>query len=301
MSEGPPWYVRDHTGEVQILGVPERLRNHPDLQRRGLVPVDPLKLGFVYATSHRQRPQYVIKILDPDTQELAAYERLLRLDPASPNHTLPCEISELGHPLLIMPYLTSVYSIYGGRIWTLYQLLGIFLQIVEVCGVEFLHRHHIAHMDLCIDNVLGASAANARDHKRVEFGKVYIIDFGSSMTFQRGPGEQSAVALPPTQVRPPNGVKSFDPYSWDVYCIAHILKAVLEVQGEEDTKWIAHRYVRWLIGNERECSRTCRCRPTARKARRVLALIRAFVYIADVCVRSARLARQVLRTFIPML
>ncbi|KAI0365217.1 hypothetical protein BV20DRAFT_954794 [Pilatotrama ljubarskyi] len=297
-SEGPPWYVRDHTSEIQILGVPERLQNHRELQRRGLVPVDPLKLGFVYATSHRQRPQYVIKILDLDTQELAVYERLLRLDPASPNHTLPCEISELGHPLLIMPHLTSVYSIHGGRIWTLYQLLGVFLQIVE--GVEFLHRHHIAHMDLCIDNVLGANAANARDHKCVEFGKVYIIDFGSSMAFQRGPGEQGAVVLPPTQVHPPNGVKHFDPYSWDIYCVAHILKAVLEVCDWE-TKWIAHRYVRWLVGNERECSGVCRCRPTAQKARQVLALIRALVYIADVSVRSARSAWQVLRSFIPTL
>ncbi|KAI0365032.1 hypothetical protein BV20DRAFT_955127 [Pilatotrama ljubarskyi] len=226
--EGPPWYVYDHTGEVHCAAVPERLQNHPDLQRRGLVAVDSLKPGFVYATSHHQRPQYAIKILDLATQELAAYERLLQLDPASPNHTLPCDITELGHPLLIMPYLGSVYSMLGPYKWTLYQLLSVFLQIVE--GVEFLHRLHIVHMDLCIDNVVGCGISDAEDHRRVEFGKVYIIDFGSSMTLQLGPGEQEAVALPPTQVRPPNGLKHFDPYSWDVYCITDILEFLIEVR-----------------------------------------------------------------------
>ncbi|KAI0365012.1 hypothetical protein BV20DRAFT_1028777 [Pilatotrama ljubarskyi] len=288
-SEGPPWYVWDDTGEVTCVGVPERLQNHPDLRRRGLVAVDTLKPGFVYATSHRQQPQYVIKILDLDTQELAAYERLLQLNPAPPNHTLPCEITELGHPLLIMPYLGSVSSMLGPQRWSLYQLLSVSLQIVE--GVEFLHRLHIAHMDLCIDNLVGAYPSDAKDHRGVESGKVYIIDFGSSMTLQLGPGEQWAVALPPTQVPPPNGLKHFDPYSWDVYCIADILQSLIELNAADKTNWIARRYVQWLTGNERGCSGVCRCRPTAQRARQALTVIRAFVYISDLCMRSLRVAR----------
>ncbi|KAI0362838.1 hypothetical protein BV20DRAFT_959479, partial [Pilatotrama ljubarskyi] len=179
-------------------------------------------------------------------------------------------------------------------------LLGIFLQIVE--GVEFLHNVHIAHMDLCIANVIGANAAHAQQHKSVEFGKIYIIDFGSSMTLQLGPGKQRAVVLPPTQVRPPNGLKHFDPYSWDVYCTAHVLDFVLKVCDSKDkTSWVARRYILWLMGDERGCSGICRCRPTARKARQVLALIRTFIYISDLCVRPLKLARRVLESSMPLL
>ncbi|KAI0357914.1 hypothetical protein OH77DRAFT_1314205 [Trametes cingulata] len=281
-SDGPPWDFRDpHTGEIRLLGVPERLQSHPDLRQRGLVVTHPLKPGFVYATSHRQQPQYAVKILDLATEELAIYQRLLELDPASPNHTLPCQVTQLGHPLLIMPRLLEVYAMFGTAQWTLYELLSVFLQIVE--GVEFLHRLHIAHLDLCFDNVVGAGATEAQYHRGVVHGKVYIIDFGSARTLQLGPGKQRAIVLPPTQIRPPNGLKHFDPYSWDVFCVAHILQVLVEFEGSDDSKWITHRYIRWLMGSERGCTGICRCRPTARKARQVLAFIRTVVYVLDLC------------------
>ncbi|KAI0357913.1 hypothetical protein OH77DRAFT_1314104 [Trametes cingulata] len=280
--DGPPWYVRDpQTGEIQILEIPERLRCHPDLQRRGLVATDPFKPGFVYATSFRQQPQYAIKILDLGTEELAIYERLLQLDPASPNHTLPCDITQVGYPLLVMPCLSDVRAMNRTAGCTLYELLGIFLQIVE--GVEFLHRLHIAHMDLCIDNLVGADRNSAEHHQRVVRGKVYIIDFGSARTLQLGPGRQRAVILPPTQVHPPNGLKHFDPYSWDVYCVAHTLGVIIELKAIDKTNWILRRYVRWLTGNERGCTGVCRCRPSARKARRVLTFLRTIVYLWNIC------------------
>ncbi|KAI0365046.1 hypothetical protein BV20DRAFT_955088 [Pilatotrama ljubarskyi] len=305
-SDGPPWYIRDpQTGEIQILGVPERLQSHPDLRRRGLVPVEPLKPGFVYITSTEHSPQYAIKILDLETNELAIYERLLQLDPASPNHTLPCELSQLGHPLLIMPRLGSVYSFRGRRRWTLYEVLGVFLQIVE--GVEFLHQLNIAHMDICRDNVIGAHTNHAREHNHVEGGKIYIIDFGSSNTYPLGPGKQQAVTLPPTQVSPPNGLKHFDPYSWDVYCVARVLEAVFKVclsfakmKSADDHAWIAKRYIKWLTGIERGCSGVCRCRPTARRARQMLTLLRALVYIPDLCIRSVQSVRGMLSSFLPV-
>ena len=34
------------------------------------------------------------------------------------------------------------------------------------------------------------------------------------------------------------------------------------------------RYVQWLAGYERGCMRACHCRPTARRARHILAMIR---------------------------
>ncbi|KAI0768326.1 hypothetical protein BD413DRAFT_614639 [Trametes elegans] len=93
--EGPPWLVRDSdTGRVLILEVPEGLKNHPVLQQRGIVITEPAKPGAVYTSDNLTQPQYAVKILDLNTEERAIYERLLPLDPASPNHTLPgCEIA----------------------------------------------------------------------------------------------------------------------------------------------------------------------------------------------------------------
>ena len=40
---GPPWYVKDEHGRIDALAIPERLRTHPEIQRRGIVLSDPLK------------------------------------------------------------------------------------------------------------------------------------------------------------------------------------------------------------------------------------------------------------------
>ncbi|KAI0349867.1 hypothetical protein OH77DRAFT_1431613 [Trametes cingulata] len=279
MSAGdPPWFATDpETGEIIIEEVPERLATHPDLQRRGIVPADPLKLGFVYTTPPYSRPRYAIKILNSKTEELLIYKRLLRLSPASPNHTIPCELSQSGHPLLIMPLLDDVIGLRPTRPWTLHEMLSLFLQVVE--GVEFLHRLHIVHMDLCPSNVLAAGLHHVEGHKDLVAGKVYIIDFDSARQLSLGPGKQPAVKLPPTQIDPPHGLRHFDPYSWDVYCAAHVLEDIIRVNKAEHSAGIARRYVQWLMGNERGCLDVCHCRPTARKAREVLVTLRLIVYV----------------------
>ncbi|KAI8998875.1 kinase-like domain-containing protein [Trametes punicea] len=271
--DNPPWLETDANGHISVLEVPARLSAHPEVLRRGLEPVDTLKIGVVYRTSQRQSPQYVIKILHLDSEEREIYQRLLE-NLASPNHTIPAELTspDAGHPLLIMPALWDYVFICHSNS-SLYDTLGSFLQLIE--GVEYLHDHHIAHMDLCPDNIVTANRRQDQPHPHVIPGKLYIIDFGSSRQFHLGPGEQPAITLPPSQIPPPNGLKRFDPYSWDVYCAAQIMQVFLEMNhGERCPPWIARRYIEWLIGTERGCTDVCRCRPTARKARQVLAGIR---------------------------
>ncbi|KAJ2990155.1 hypothetical protein NUW54_g8557 [Trametes sanguinea] len=80
MSDNPPWYVQDENGEFVVLAVPLRLKEHPEIVRRGLQlePAYPMKVGTVYRSSHHKDPQYVVKILDTDTEERDIYIRLLR-------------------------------------------------------------------------------------------------------------------------------------------------------------------------------------------------------------------------------
>ena len=108
-------------------------------------------------------PQYAVKIVD-DTNEADIYDQLHRLEPTSPNHTLPCDVIRDEHKVLIMPYLHCDVTVAPERrIPHLSALLEFFRQVVEVrhsClstvstlllknnmqGVEFLHSHNIAHM-----------------------------------------------------------------------------------------------------------------------------------------------------------
>ncbi|KAI0357938.1 hypothetical protein OH77DRAFT_1398603 [Trametes cingulata] len=295
-SHGPPWHADPDpvTGFVTYLRPPTRLLTHPELERRGLVVAETLKPGYVYMTSSSVRPRFAVKILDDSTQELAIYERLLQLHLASPNHTLPCELSQSGHPLLVMPYVPSSLSIRKPRL--LSDILSLFLQVVE--GVEFLHRHHIAHLDICRGNVLMARPEDEEDHPHVVAGKMYIIDFDMSRQFALGPGEQPAITLPSTQQEPPDGLTHFDPYSWDVYCLGHLLEVIAEVRRRHAIPCRlpldSGRYVQWLIGKERGCTSVCRCRPTAFTARRVLTLIFYIVLALEWChgwLRAAALAR----------
>ncbi|KAI0357777.1 hypothetical protein OH77DRAFT_1299314 [Trametes cingulata] len=284
MSRGPPWYARDpNIGEIIFEDIPELLLTHPELHRRGITLTDPAKIGYVYLAISPDKPQYAVKVLSPETEEIAIYQRLLRLDSGSPNHTLPCEISQLGHPLLIMPYLSGVEWFTQSSERTLYNVLGRFVQIVE--GVEFLHCLNIAHLDLCYGNVLVAQSVDMTGHPDVVDGKLYIIDFDTSRQFSLGPGEQRPIILPSTQVEPPGGIVSFDPYSWDVHCAGYILEDMIETNSPYDGAWITRRYARWLIGNERGCEGICRCRPTARKALQVLKALQVVVYAMNLCGR----------------
>ena len=80
------------------------------------------------------RPAFVVKVIDLDTEELPIYERLLRVSDIrlDYNHTVPSEIYRDGHPLLMMPYLNTLTSLLIKEGCTLDRLLDIFYQLVEV-------------------------------------------------------------------------------------------------------------------------------------------------------------------------
>ncbi|KAJ8472633.1 hypothetical protein ONZ51_g8397 [Trametes cubensis] len=226
-DSGPPWYDKDENGRIDVLAIPKRLRTHPEIQRRGIVLAEPPKPGSVYSTSTLHDPQYAVKILRSETEERKIYEMLLVDIRNSHNHTLPAELTETGYPLLIMPRLWNYRTLHRGNEWSLYETLGYLLQVVE--GVEYLHRLHIAHLDLCTGNILVSGPEDEPYHEGIVAYKIFIIDFDSAQRFKLGPGVQPAIQLPPSQTRPPNGLKHFDPYSWDVYCTGHVLNHIMLV------------------------------------------------------------------------
>ena len=83
--------------------------------------------------------------------------------------------------------------------------------------------------DICYDNVVTALPRDVPFHSEVVPRRVYLIDFNTSKRLTLGPGAQPAITLPPTQTPPPHGLKHFDPYSWDMYCLGRLLQDVMKV------------------------------------------------------------------------
>ncbi|KAH9896632.1 hypothetical protein C8Q73DRAFT_686338 [Cubamyces lactineus] len=275
--DNPPWYARNPDGSIHCSGVPDRLVDHPELLRRGIVLDDSLKPGVVFRSIAKDDGPagrgFVVKILDLADEELEIYERLLGCLSSPQNHTIPCEIVRNGHPMLIMPMLSRIDLTTRRQCNRLSDLLDIFHQLTE--GVAFLHKHHIVHMDLCLGNVGGALSTPASYHPSLQLGRIYIYDFNTSRQFTHGPGDQHAITLPESQTSPPNGITRFDPYSWDVYCLGHLLDELMDIYAERKPSppWLLRWYARWLIGDERGCRAVCRCRPTAQTALRIMSLI----------------------------
>ncbi|KAI0658963.1 hypothetical protein C8Q70DRAFT_1154863 [Cubamyces menziesii] len=222
---------------------------------------------------------FVVKVLDLNTQELEIYERLLDHVGSPQNHTIPCEIVRSGHPMLIMPMLSCIDMVMCQWSLSLSGLVDIFYQLVE--GVNYLHKHNIVHMDLCPGNVGGALAPQSDYHASLQLDRIYIYDFNTSRQFARGPGYQHAITLPETQVSPPNGLTHFDPYSWDVYCLGHLMNELMDIYAEDHPSppWLLRRYARWLIGHERGCQSACCCRPTVQNALRMMSVVRLSISV----------------------
>ena len=79
-------------------------------------------------------------------------------------------------------------------------------------------------------NTLYASPEEAFYNKRLEAGKIYIIDFHTSQQLGFGPGRQPPIVLPDSQLKKPLDVKVFDPYSFDVHCTGKTMEFLLEVR-----------------------------------------------------------------------
>ncbi|KAI0629596.1 kinase-like domain-containing protein [Trametes polyzona] len=266
----------NHAESESLYEAPGWLKNHPELQRRGIQLTQLLKAGFVYRTEYGQGPGVAVKIIDPDTDEASIYERLKHLEPVPQNHTIPFELLHLERDIVIMPAIDDILF-HPYKHWPMSEFLDVFLQIVE--GVEYLHSKNIAHLDLCSGNLLLLeTGTGVVPNARERYGRIYIIDYGASQHFPSGPGVQPAITLPETQVEPPRDLEVFDPYSWDVYCLGKVLEVMTSLRypgaPAHTYPWLLRRIVRWLYGDERGCTGICRCRPTARAARRVLTAVR---------------------------
>ncbi|KAI0738339.1 hypothetical protein C8Q80DRAFT_1114103, partial [Daedaleopsis nitida] len=227
-----------------------------------------------------------VKVVPPNSREVEIYEYLRKNDISSPNHTLPgVDIIQCDRPFLIMPAGDITY--FKRRSWRLYETLDDFYQIVE--GIEYLHRHHIAHMDFVLDNTTVAHETAVKYHPQLELGKIYVIDFGLSRRFALGPGHQPAVDLCGTTLSRRYRVQQLDPYAWDMLCMGETLKRFLEHMYRQTSSTppkICAWYVQWLIGKEQGCTGVCHCRPTARRARQVLAVMRWLAHLWDACARA---------------
>ena len=59
----------------------------------------------MWRTNYDLTPSYAVKLVPPESEEVDIYEELHQLDPASPNHTLPCDISESAKSMRAGAYL----------------------------------------------------------------------------------------------------------------------------------------------------------------------------------------------------
>ena len=77
-------------------------------------------------------PRYAVKIVPSGSQEADIYDQLHRLDPASPNHTLPCTIVDGEVRFLIMPCLEHILARPDRLELGLGAMLRLFRQVLEV-------------------------------------------------------------------------------------------------------------------------------------------------------------------------
>ncbi|KAI0691357.1 hypothetical protein C8T65DRAFT_670534 [Cerioporus squamosus] len=274
----PPEEVWDHF-------VPPRwLVEHPELKARGIMPCTVLKPGYVYRTDAMNKgiPQYAIKMITfpVGSQEAEIYELLDRQGLIAATHTLPASVirSEGLPPVVVLPLVTRLRGLGYSSQEELPDTLRHFAQILT--GVVNLHRLHIAHLDICIGNMLRAiRPEELRYHEHKATGA--------------RPGLQPAIDLPESQIpKPDPSMEKFDPYAWDVYCVGvtfHILANHVSTYSRKPTPWFLRKYIDWVIGPECGCKSVCRCRPSARRALLVLTLIRGVVHVSGFFERLMKL------------
>ncbi|KAI0764697.1 hypothetical protein C8Q74DRAFT_1283433 [Fomes fomentarius] len=267
---------------------------HPSLTARGILLEVPLKPFCVWRSVESTGiPSYAVKIVEPDSGEAEIYDVLHQHNYASPNHTLPCEVVRDEHAFLIMPYLQKILLHPERKAWGFVSMLNFFRQVVE--GLEFLHHLNVAHLDMYDGQVIIATEEEVKLYPHLEAGKVYIIDYSTSKLLKQGPGQQYAIDLPETNCTPPLNMTRFDPYSWDVYCTGILLGNITKrVFSTRRTPWLLQWYIQWLIGKERGCTTVCHCRPSARRARQVLAIIQCVVHIWRFCTKPIDVVRNLL-------
>ncbi|KAI0076787.1 hypothetical protein K474DRAFT_1644320 [Panus rudis PR-1116 ss-1] len=269
--------------EADIAHVPHWLRTHPVLNKRGIVPrFRNRPYGCLYSARNDNGPSYAVKVIPRGSDEATIYRKLQETLASPANHTLPCEIvgSEAGEDLLlILPFLEESRMV-PCQDWPLSRVLNFIYQVLE--GLEFLHELNIAHLDLARGNIMISTPLYADFSPPLPLWRAYIIDFGNSRQLSQGPGRQLPIELPGSQYSKPLDIKSMDPYSWDMYCLAITCDGWFNTAySRRPRPWITFWLSQWLLGEERGCVGVCRCRPTARRARQVVGLIYWFAWLWD--------------------
>ncbi|KAM5541271.1 hypothetical protein V8D89_005200 [Ganoderma adspersum] len=262
--------------------VPDWLLTHPELLKRGIALHKPLQPLSVYQTKWiTYGPVYVVKTLKPSKPEADIFELLDQHADSPSDHTIPHELLRSERPIVIMPFAGCIEEVFTFKTSS---ILAAFDQVLE--GVEHMHRLRIAHGDIFTPNVVAAIEEDVQRDARLKAGRVYLIDFETCRQFEHGPGVQTAVPLMDTHVVAPLEMTSFDPFSWDVYCLGETLEVMVEqkfVLNRDETPWIPGVFARWLKGDEAGCTTSvCRCRPTVTRARQVLAIVRWVARVAEV-------------------
>ncbi|KAM5541247.1 hypothetical protein V8D89_005176 [Ganoderma adspersum] len=288
---------------VSTAKIPDWLLTHPELLKRGIVIREPLwqPLTSENFTVYNTRwvadgPIYVVKAINPSRPEADFYELLDRHSDSPTDHTIPHELIRCERLVLVMPFVGAIEYIIT---YKTSSMLAAFDQILE--GVEHMHRLCIAHGDIYAPNVVAATEEDAKRDARLTVGRVYLIVFETCEQFEHGPGVQTAVLLPSPHVVPLLGMKTFDPFSWDVYCLGRTLEIMLQrvfIFKPEAKPRIAQRSARWLAGNEVGCTSVCHCRPTVTRTRQVLKVIviRWFVGVAELCMAIVTYPMSLFRT-----
>ncbi|PIL34796.1 hypothetical protein GSI_02583 [Ganoderma sinense ZZ0214-1] len=239
----------EHEHDMDMGKVPDWLLTHPELRKRRIVVHEPLQPFTVYQTEWvSEGPIHVVKAINPSKPEADIFELLDRHSDSPTDHAIPHELIRCDRPLVVMPFVSGIqYAI----TYKTGAILAVFAQILE--GVEHMHRLRIAHGDIFTPNLVAATEDDAKRDARLTAGRVYLIDFESSRKFAHGPGIQTAVPLPDTHVIPPRGMTTFDPFSWDVYCLGLSFEAMVEerfIFKPKAIPWIPVRFSRWLKGDE---------------------------------------------------
>lgn len=99
------------------------------------------------------------------------------------------------------------------------HLLNIARQLFE--GVDFLHNHNVAHLDLKPHNILMSEAA----------GRLTIIDFDVSVYLERRHDKIEGLVGSKGYTAPEVGQRAYDPIRADLYSCGVVVKELCEIAG----------------------------------------------------------------------
>ena len=167
----------EHATELEDpFGVPKRLKNHPELERRGIqlsdmmrpvgvskplmypaLIIDYILKGHLFL-SYRTSPRWVVKIPHQSWNELAIYRQLLR-DPKSSKYLVPCEIIEDVHgDMISMPFLNEFLHL-GSYNWSLGTAFRFLAQILEASvSLSTLESNTLLTWSIAVHRVSAQSA-----------------------------------------------------------------------------------------------------------------------------------------------